>query len=57
MGYEEELRAFLACSLGKVIPELSLQQLFATMDVIFAIERSLSSGQPVYPATINVLPT
>ncbi|MBZ1350152.1 bi-domain-containing oxidoreductase [Alcaligenaceae bacterium LF4-65] len=57
MGYEEELQAFLACSLGKVVPELSLQQLFATMDVIFAIEQSLASGQPVYPATINVLPT
>jgi predicted dehydrogenase len=57
MGYQEELKAFLACSLGKVAPALSLPEMFSTMDVIFGIEQSLASGQPVYPSANKVLPS
>lgn len=57
MGYQEELKAFLACSLGKAAPAMSLPAIFSTMDVIFGIERSLALGQPVYPSANKVLPS
>lgn len=47
MGYAQELNTFIACSSGSAKSSLDLGYLFATMEVIFAIERSLATGQSV----------
>jgi predicted dehydrogenase len=54
MGYAQELKAFVDCAAGKAQPSVSLSEMFATMSVIFAIERSLASGQTVSPLAMRV---
>jgi len=54
MGYAQELKAFIDCAAGKTQPTVSLSEMFATMSVIFAIERSLASGQTVSPLAMHV---
>ena len=49
MGYNEEMKAFIAYAAGQTTPEVSLSKMFATMGVIFAIEHALASGQVVSP--------
>ena len=47
MGYAQELTAFIQCVSGKAAPDVSLSEMFATMDVIFAIEQALATAQTV----------
>lgn len=47
MGYQQELKAFVDSATGKAEVMPSVAALFATMDVIFGIERSLATGQTV----------
>ena len=47
MGYAQELEHFIACTQGAQIPALSLHDQFATMDVIFGIERALATSTVV----------
>lgn len=47
MGYAEELRHFVDCVAGRETPAVGLEETFATMSVIFAIERALASAQVV----------
>ena len=54
MGYTQELKAFIDCAAGKAEPDVSTTDLFATMEVIFAIERALATGQTVSPSAIKV---
>jgi predicted dehydrogenase/threonine dehydrogenase-like Zn-dependent dehydrogenase len=53
MGYSQELKAFIESVSGQTEPSLGVADLFATMDVIFAVERSLATGQTI---TINPMP-
>jgi len=57
MGYAEELKAFIHCVSGKAQPDVSLPEIFATMDVIFAIEQALATAQTVSVTTKKVLAT
>lgn len=54
MGYTQELKAFIDCAAGKAEPDVSTTDMFATMEVIFAIERALATGQTVSPSAIKV---
>ena len=45
MGYLEELNHFLSGVAGKETLIVSPEEMFATMETVFAIERSLSSGK------------
>ena len=54
MGYTQELKAFIDCAAGKAEPDVSTTDMFATMDVVFAIERALATGQTVSPSAIKV---
>jgi predicted dehydrogenase/threonine dehydrogenase-like Zn-dependent dehydrogenase len=47
MGYKEELRFFIEAVSGKHSPVETLTEMAQTMKVIFAIEQSLASGQPI----------
>ena len=47
MGYAQELEYFIACTHGAQTPALSLHDQFATMDVIFGIERALATSTVV----------
>jgi len=47
IGYAQELKAFVDCALGKIKPQLSLSEMFDTMEIIFAIEQALATGQSV----------
>jgi predicted dehydrogenase/threonine dehydrogenase-like Zn-dependent dehydrogenase len=47
MGYTEELMQFVDCVAGRAKQPVPTSELFATMDVIFAIEQSLATGQVV----------
>ena len=47
MGYGQELKAFIDCAVGTSKPDLSMSEMFATMDIIFAIEKSLATGQSI----------
>ncbi len=47
MGYLEELQHFSDCVLGKAKVLVPLQEIFATMQTIFAIEQALACGQSV----------
>ena len=47
MGYSEELRHFVDTVAGKAQPVVGADEMFATMDAIFAIERSLATGNSV----------
>jgi predicted dehydrogenase/threonine dehydrogenase-like Zn-dependent dehydrogenase len=44
MGYVQELEHFIACTQGAETPAVSLDDQFATMDVIFGIERALATS-------------
>jgi predicted dehydrogenase len=44
MGYAQELKHFISCVAGSEIPSVTLADSFATMDVIFAIERALATA-------------
>lgn len=45
MGYTQELKSFIACAKGETATVINLEQNFATMDVIFAIERALATAR------------
>ena len=45
MGYTEELKHFSNCVAGKETMIVSPEEMFATMETVFAIESSLSSGK------------
>jgi len=47
MGYAQELKSFVECASGKASSDVKITEIFATMEVIFAIERSLATGQTV----------
>lgn len=47
MGYLQELEYFLACARGDKAPDVSPQSIFATMQAIFSVERSLNQAQPI----------
>ncbi|MCS5613131.1 MAG: bi-domain-containing oxidoreductase [Candidatus Poribacteria bacterium] len=47
MGYVEELKHFTNCVAGKKTLLFGLEEIFATMETIFAIERSLSTANAV----------
>ena len=47
MGYTEELQHFASCVTGKETPAVSPAEMFATMETIFAIERSLATANVV----------
>ena len=51
MGYVEELRHFVDCVAGRAAPAVSIGETFATMSVIFAIERALATAQVVVVPT------
>ena len=55
MGYAEELKAFIHCVAGKAQPDVTLSEMFATMDVIFAIEQALATAQTVSIKATKVL--
>jgi predicted dehydrogenase/threonine dehydrogenase-like Zn-dependent dehydrogenase len=44
MGYTQELKHFVSCAAGHEAPSVTLVESFATMDVIFAIERALATA-------------
>jgi predicted dehydrogenase len=44
MGYTQELKHFVSCAAGDETPTVTLAESFATMDVIFAIERALATA-------------
>jgi predicted dehydrogenase/threonine dehydrogenase-like Zn-dependent dehydrogenase len=44
MGYTQELKHFVSCAAGREAPTVTLAENFATMDVIFAIERALATA-------------
>ncbi len=50
MGYAQELSHFVDIVAGKDQPLVSADEMFATMDTIFAIERSLATGDSVTTA-------
>lgn len=52
MGYVQELKAFVDCVAGRQQQPVATTELFATMAVIFAIERALATGQVVESKTI-----
>jgi predicted dehydrogenase len=52
MGYVQELKAFVDCAAGRQQQPVVTTELFATMAVIFAIERALATGQVVESKTI-----
>lgn len=47
MGYSEELRHFVDIVAGKEQPVVGADEMFATMDAIFAIERALATGDSI----------
>jgi polar amino acid transport system substrate-binding protein len=47
MGYKEELKHFTNCVAGKETLIVSLEEVFATMKIIFAIEQSLATANAV----------
>ena len=47
MGYTEELKHFIYCVAGKETLLVSPEEMFATMETIFAIERSLATANAV----------
>ena len=47
MGYTEELRHFINCIAGNETPLVSPDEMFATMNSIFAIEKSLTTANAV----------
>ena len=47
MGYAQELQHFVDIVAGKEQPVVSADEMFATMDAIFAIERALATGNSV----------
>ena len=47
MGYNEELKHFTNCVAGKESLIVSPEEMFATMEVIFAIEKSLATSNAV----------
>jgi hypothetical protein len=47
MGYTQELKHFVNCLSEKEEIQVSSEEMFSTMDTIFAIERSLSSGKVI----------
>lgn len=55
MGYAEELKAFIDCVSGNAKPDITLSEMFATMDVIFAIEQALATAQTVPIHSTKVL--
>ena len=50
MGYVEELRHFVEIVAGKEQPIVSADEMFATMDAIFSIERALATGHSITTA-------
>jgi hypothetical protein len=48
----QELKAFVDCAAGRQPQPVATTELFATMAVIFAIERALATGQVVESKTI-----
>jgi predicted dehydrogenase len=57
MGYAQELKAFVDCVGGKTVADVSTTEMFSTMDVIFAIEHALATGQSVSPSATRVMST
>ena len=57
MGYAQELKAFVDCVRGKTVADVSTTEMFSTMDVIFAIEHALATGQSVSPSATRVMST
>ena len=55
MGYAQELKAFVDCVGGKTVADVSTTEMFSTMDVIFAIELSLATGQAVLTSTKRMM--
>ena len=47
MGFTEELKHFTNCVAGKETLLVSPEKMFATMEIIFAIERSLATANAV----------
>ena len=47
MGYNEELIHFTNCLKGKENLAVTAKEMFATMNTIFAIEKSLAKSIPV----------
>ena len=47
MGYKEELKHFTDCVAGHETLEVCPDEMFATMETIFAIERSLAIAKVV----------
>ena len=47
MGYAEELSHFIACVKGKLRPAVSMDEMFSTMEILFAIEASLAAGKAI----------
>ena len=47
MGYAQELEHFVACVAGRAEPAVPVEETFATMSVIFAIERALATAHVV----------
>jgi len=47
MGYTEELKHFVNCISGEEKQLVSLEEIFATMSTIFAIEDSLATANAV----------
>lgn len=47
MGYAQELRHFVAWVQGREEPRATLDDAFAAMEGVFALERSLAEGRPV----------
>ncbi len=52
LGYAEELKHFARAARGREAPIASPSDMLATMRAVFAIERSLATGQPVLVAEI-----
>ena len=47
IGYVEELKHFINCVAGKESPIVGTEEIFSTMETIFAIEQSLATANAV----------